>query len=48
LSDASSIQDTCGDKLPSQQFSFTTAFGDDLNGPTLTGTSPESGDTNIR
>ena len=47
LSDASSIQDTCGDKLPSQQFSFTTAFGDDLNGPTLTGTSPESGDTNI-
>jgi hypothetical protein len=47
VSDASPVQDSCGDKLPAQQFSFTTAFGDELTGPTLTGTSPESGDTNI-
>jgi large repetitive protein len=47
LSDASPVQDSCGDKLPGQQFSFTTAFGDELAGPTLTGNSPENGDTSI-
>jgi hypothetical protein len=47
LSDASPVQDSCGDKLPGQQFSFTTAFGDELTGPTLTGNSPENGDASI-
>ena len=47
VSDASSVQDSCGDNLPGQQFSFTTKFGNDLTGPALTGTSPENGDTNI-
>jgi hypothetical protein len=47
LSDASPVQDSCGDNLPAQQFSFTTAFSDELTGPSLIGTSPESGDTNI-
>ena len=46
LSDANPIQDTCGNNLPSQQFSFATGFGDDLTGPSLTGTSPVNGDTN--
>jgi len=47
LSDASPVQDMCGNKLSSQQFSFTTGFADALTGPALTGTSPENGDTNI-
>jgi hypothetical protein len=47
LSDASPVQNSCGNKLPSQQFSFSTGFGSDLTGPALTGTSPENGDTNI-
>ena len=47
LSDASPVQDTCGNKLPGQQVSFMTGFAEDLSGPSLTGTSPENGDTNI-
>ncbi len=47
LSDATAIQDTCGNKLADQQFSFTTGFADDLTGPVLTGTSPEGGDSAI-
>ena len=47
LSNVGSIQDTCADLFPSQQFSFTTAFGDQLTGPTLTGTSPVNTDSNI-
>jgi large repetitive protein len=47
LSDASPVQDTCGNKMAAQQFSFTTGFAADLTGPALTGTSPENGDTNI-
>ena len=41
------VQDACGNNLPSQQYGFVTAFGTNLTGPTLTGTSPENGDTNI-
>ena len=47
LSDASPVQDTCGNKLAAQQFSFTTAFAADLTGPAFMGSSPENGDTNI-
>jgi hypothetical protein len=47
LSYANFVQDTCGNKLAAQQFSFTTGFGDDLTGPALTGTSPENADTNV-
>jgi large repetitive protein len=41
------VQDACLDNLPSQTYTFYTAFGDNQTGPTLTGTSPENGDTNI-
>jgi hypothetical protein len=41
------VQDTCGNNLPSQTYNFTTAFSNNTTGPTLTGTSPVNGDTNI-
>jgi hypothetical protein len=41
------VQDTCGNNLPSQYYYFTTAFSSNTTGPTLTGTSPVNGDTNI-
>ena len=41
------VQDTCGNNLPSQSYSFTTAFSPSTVGPTLTGTSPVNGDSNI-
>jgi len=44
---ASYIQDTCGNDLGGQVVYFNTAFGPDITGPALTGTSPVSGDTNI-
>ncbi len=47
LSHPNPIKDACGDSLSAQQFYFTTAFGSDWTGPALTGTSPESGDTNV-
>ena len=47
LSNASPVQDSCGNNLPPQQFSFTTGFGNDLAGPTVIGTSPQNGDINI-
>src|SRR6266404_2021531 len=47
LSYSTSIQDTCGNSLPSTNNVFTTAFSNDTAGPTLTGTSPVNGDTNI-
>src|SRR4029077_4356915 len=47
LSYSTSIQDTCGNSLPYSNNVFTTAFSNDTAGPTLTGTSPVNGDTNI-
>ncbi len=47
LSYSSSVQDTCGNNLGSTYYVFTTAFSNDTAGPTLTGTSPVNGDTNI-
>ncbi len=41
------VQDTCGNDLPFQQFSFNAAFNTAATGPTLTGTSPLNGDTSI-
>jgi hypothetical protein len=41
------LQDACGNNLPPQGFSFNTAYSIDTTGPTLTGTSPVNGDTNI-
>jgi large repetitive protein len=47
LSYANYVQDACGDNLGSVEYYFYTAFGPDTAGPTLTGTSPVNGDTNI-
>ncbi|MFZ3264074.1 MAG: Ig-like domain-containing protein [Terriglobales bacterium] len=47
LSSASSLQDTCANTLAPQQFTFTTAFSNDLTGPALTGSSPVSGDSGV-
>ncbi|MGC1789711.1 MAG: Ig-like domain-containing protein, partial [Terriglobales bacterium] len=47
LSYYASIQDTCGNNLPSIFYYFTTAFSPDTTGPSVTGTSPVNGDTNI-
>ena len=47
LSHSNYVQDACGDNLPGQTYTFYTAFGDNQTGPTLTGTSPENGDTNV-
>ena len=41
------VQDTCGNNLPGQEYSFTTAFSPNTAGPALTGASPMNGDTNI-
>ena len=41
------VQDTCGNNLGGQEYSFTTAFSNQTAGPTLTGTSPLNADTNI-
>jgi len=41
------VQDTCGNDLPFQQYYFNAAFNTDITGPTLIGTSPVNGDTNI-
>ena len=41
------VKDTCGNNLGSVQYYFTTAYSSDTTGPTLTGTSPVNGDTNI-
>lgn len=41
------VQDTCGNDLPSQSYSFTAAFSSSTTGPALVGTSPVNGDTNI-
>jgi len=41
------VQDTCGNNLSGQEYSFTTAFSNVTAGPTLAGTSPVNGDTNI-
>ncbi len=47
LSYANYVQDTCGDNLSSVEYYFDTAFSVSQTGPTLTGTSPVNGDTNI-
>jgi hypothetical protein len=47
LSYAAYVQDTCGDNLSPYAFYFFTAFSPDTTGPSLTGTSPVNGDTNI-
>jgi hypothetical protein len=47
LSYAAYVQDACNDDLGSTYYYFYTAFSPDSTGPALTGTSPESGDTNI-
>ena len=47
LSHSNYVQDACLDNLSGQTYTFYTAFGDNQTGPTLTGTSPENGDTNI-
>ena len=41
------VQDSCGNSLPFEQYSFNAAFNVDTAGPTLTGTSPLNADTNI-
>ncbi len=41
------VQDACGNILPAQQYTFTTAFNIESIGPSLTGTSPVNGDTHI-
>ncbi len=41
------VQDACGTNLNSVAYDFTTAFSSSTTGPTLTGTSPINGDTNI-
>jgi len=41
------VQDTCGNNLPYQDYSFTTAFSPSTVGPTLIATSPVNSDTNI-
>jgi hypothetical protein len=41
------VQDSCGNVMPEQLYYFNTAFNTDTTGPTLTGTSPVNGDTNI-
>jgi hypothetical protein len=45
LSYAAYVQDTCSDDLGSTYYYFYTAFGPNSTGPSLTGTSPVSGDT---
>ncbi len=47
LSSASSLQDTCANTLPPQQYMFTTAFSNDLTGPALTGSSPVNTDSGV-
>jgi hypothetical protein len=47
LSYGSYVQDTCGNNLGTTNYLFTTAFSTSTAGPTLTGTSPVNGDTNI-
>jgi hypothetical protein len=47
LSYATAVQDACGTNLAPQAYSFYTGFVNNQTGPTLTGTSPVSGDTNI-
>jgi hypothetical protein len=44
---ANYVKDACGNNLGGAQYYFTTAFSTDTTGPTLTGTSPVSSDTNI-
>jgi methionine-rich copper-binding protein CopC len=44
---ANYVQDACGNNLGSVEYYFTTSFGTDTTGPTLTGTSPVNSDTNI-
>jgi hypothetical protein len=44
---ANYVKDACGNDLGSVQDYFTTAYSTDTTGPTLTGTSPVNGDTNI-
>ena len=41
------VQDTCGNNLSGQEYSFSTTFNNDTAGPTLAGTNPMNGDTNI-
>jgi len=44
---ANPVQDACGNNLGAVEYYFTTAYSTDTTGPTLTGTSPVNGDTNI-
>ena len=44
---AAYVQDACGNNLGGNEFYFYTAYSTETTGPTLTGTSPVNGDTNI-
>ncbi|MGD0790986.1 MAG: Ig-like domain-containing protein [Terriglobales bacterium] len=44
---ASYVQDVCGNNLGGAEYYFYTDFSTSTTGPTLTGTSPVNGDTNI-